>query len=215
MNADGNRRASVFEGWRLVGLIAAVILIASLALVVLNGADVAAVRLAIRNTARSSLALFLLAFSAASQHRLWRSRWSAWQLRNRRYLGVGFAVSHAIHAVLITAFALMAPAEFHEATNPAALTFGGTTYLFIIALTATSFDASAAWLGARSWRWLHLIGSHVIWLNFLVSEARRAPQDPRYWGFVAPVLAVMALRLLVAFATRETGTSKRRDHRTA
>jgi methionine sulfoxide reductase heme-binding subunit len=202
MPAYGSGKASVFEGWRLVGLIAAAILLASLALVVLNGADAAAVRLAIRNTARSSLALFLLAFGAASLHRLWQSRWSAWQLRNRRNLGVGFAISHATHAALIITFAVMAPAEFHEATSPATFIFGGTTYLFIIAMTATSFDRSAAWLGRRRWRLLHGIGGHVIWLNFLASEAKRAPQDPRYWGFVALVLAVMALRLIGRAKTR-------------
>jgi methionine sulfoxide reductase heme-binding subunit len=92
---------------------------------------------------------------------------------------------------------------------------GGTTYRFIIAMTATSFDRSAAWLGPRGWRRLHGIGGHVIWLNFLASEAKRAPQDPRYWGFVALVLAVMALRLLVSFGRRETGTGKRRDPRAA
>lgn len=188
-------RIKAFEGWRLLCLLAALITLGTLALVFLAGGDVAAVRLAIRNTARSSLLLFLLAFGASALHRVWRGAWTGWLLRNRRYLGLGFVVSHLTHAAVVASFAVMAPAQFHELTQPAAFILGGTTYVFILLLAATSFDRTAAWLGPRRWRVLHLVGTHMIWLNFLISEGRRAPQDPRYWGFVVPLLAVMALRL--------------------
>ena len=55
----------------------------------------------IRFTARTSLLLFCLAFSAAALARLWPNAWTRWQRRNRRYLGVTFAASHGIHAVAI------------------------------------------------------------------------------------------------------------------
>ena len=195
MQTAPDTRIKAFEGWRLLFLLAAIIILGTAALVYLAGGDVGAVRLAIRNTARSSLLLFLLAFGASALHRVWRSPWTDWLLRNRRYLGLGFVVSHLTHAVVVATLAIIAPAQFHELTQPAAFILGGTTYIFILALGATSFDRTAAWLGPRSWRALHLVGAHMIWLNFLISEGRRAPQDPRYWGFVVPLLAVMALRL--------------------
>ena len=188
-------RIKAFEGWRLLCLLAALIILGTLALLFLAGGDVAAVRLAIRNTARSSLLLFLLAFGASALHRVWRGAWTGWLLRNRRYLGLGFVVSHLTHAAVVTTLAVIAPAQFYELTQPAAFILGGTTYVFILLLAATSFDRTAAWLGPRRWRALHLVGTHMIWLNFLISEGRRVPQDPRYWGFVVPLLAVMALRL--------------------
>src|SRR6201999_4612294 len=86
--------------------------------------EVDGVRAVIRFTARSSLMLFCLAFSAGALARLWPNAWTRWQRRNRRYLGVSFAASHAIHAVAIIAFAKMDPAGFVEATSPASYIFG-------------------------------------------------------------------------------------------
>ena len=76
--------------------------------------EVEGVRMVIRFTARTSLLLFCLAFSAAALARLWPNAWTRWQRRNRRYLGVTFAASHAIHAVAIAAFAVMDPAAMRR-----------------------------------------------------------------------------------------------------
>ena len=101
-------------------------------------------RMVIRFTARTSLVLFCLAFSAAALARLWPNAWTRWLRRNRRYLGVSFAASHAIHAVAIAAFAVMDPAGYAAATSITSYIFGGIGYAFIIAMTATSFDRTAA-----------------------------------------------------------------------
>jgi hypothetical protein len=79
--------------------------------------EVDGVRMVIRFTARTSLLFFCLAFIAAALARLWPNAWTRWQCRNRRYLGVTFAASHAIHAVAIMAFAIMDPAAFAAATS--------------------------------------------------------------------------------------------------
>jgi methionine sulfoxide reductase heme-binding subunit len=101
----------------------------------------------IRFTARASLLLFCLAFSAGALARLRPNAWTRWQRRNRRYLGVSFAASHAIHAVAIVCFALVSPPLFRENTSIASFIFGGIGYTAIIAMTATSFDRTAAALG--------------------------------------------------------------------
>ena len=118
--------------------------------------EVDGVRMVIRFTARTSLLFFCLAFSAAALARLWPNGGTRWLRRNRRYLGVTFAASHAIHLFAIACFAVMDPAAYAAATSIASYIFGGIGYAFIIAMTATSFDRTAALMGARAWRMLHL-----------------------------------------------------------
>ena len=158
--------------------------------------DVDGMRMVIRFTARTSLLLFCLAFSAGALARLWPNAWTRWQRRNRRYLGVSFAASHAIHAVAIVAFAAMSPPLFREATSAASFIFGGIGYASIIAMTATSFDRSADAIGPRAWRILHLTGGYYLLLQFMVSFGKRIPDMPLYVLFLVPLLAVFALRMI-------------------
>jgi hypothetical protein len=72
---------------------------------------------------------------------------------------------------------------------------GGMGYALLVAMTATSFDRSAAWLGRQSWQRLHGFGAHVLWLIFLVAEGKRALHDGSYWPAVALLVLVMGLRL--------------------
>jgi methionine sulfoxide reductase heme-binding subunit len=155
----------------------------------------------IRFTARTSLLFFCLAFSAAALARLWPNAWTRWQRRNRRYLGLSFAASHGLHAVAIGAFAAMDPIGFAAATSLASYVFGGIGYAFITAMAATSFDRTAAAIGPRAWRTVHLAGGYYLWLQFMVSFGKRIPDMPLYGLFLIPLLAVLALRL-IAMAPR-------------
>lgn len=189
-------RRNWFEGWRLFGLLTLTLIGLSIWIAAMRQFEVEGVRMVIRFTARTSLLLFCLAFSAAALARLWPSAWTHWQRRNRRYLGVTFAASHAIHAVAITAFAMLDPAGFAAATSIVSYIFGGIGYLVVIALTATSFDRTAALLGARAWRRLHLIGGYYLLLQFMVSFGKRIPEMPLYALFLVPLAAVFALRMI-------------------
>src|ERR1700733_8055365 len=127
------------QGWRLFAVLALVLAGLSIWIAGMRQFEVEGVRMVIRFTARSSLLLSCLAFGAAALARLWPNAWTSWQRRNRRYLGLSFAASHAIHAVAIVVFAKMDPAGFAEATSAASYIFGGIGYAFIIAMSATSF----------------------------------------------------------------------------
>src|ERR1700686_5512348 len=131
-------RQNRFEGWRLFAVLTLTLAALSIWIAGMRQFDVDGVRMVIRFTARTSLTLFCLAFSAAALARLWPNAWTKWQRRNRRYLGLSFAASHGLHAVAIAVFATMDPAGFAEATNLASYVFGGIGYAFIVAMTATS-----------------------------------------------------------------------------
>jgi DMSO/TMAO reductase YedYZ heme-binding membrane subunit len=196
------RRQDWFEGWWLFGLLTLVLIALCVWIAGMRHFEVEGVRMAIRFTARTSLLFFCLAFSAALA-RLWPNAFTRWQRRNRRQLGVTFAASHVLHAAAIFAFAKMDPAGFAAATSLASYIFGGIGYAFILAMTATSFDATAATLGPRAWRALHLVGGYYLLLQFTISFGKRIPDMPLYSLFLIPLVAVFALRM-IAMASRRT-----------
>ena len=184
------------NGWRLTGLLSLLLVLLSGGLLVLHP-DVEGLRQVIRTTARTSLILFVLAFTASALAELAPGRFTRWQRRNRRYLGVSFAASHLIHLLALIVLAQVDAALFWTLTNPANIALAGTAYVLLAAMTATSFDRTAAWLGPRKWRLLHLIGGWYIWISFAVAVGKRLPQGSIYWAMMALVLAVGVLRLIV------------------
>jgi len=75
----------------------------------------------------------------------------------------------------------------------------GSAYLFIAAMAVTSFDRTAAWLGPRKWRLLHLVGGWYIWISFAIAVGKRVPLDRFYWPMAALVLAAAIVRLIAMF----------------
>jgi sulfoxide reductase heme-binding subunit YedZ len=189
------RSGGLLEGWRLVALSTASIAAVCAGVAWWTGGDVDGVRFVVRLTARTSAVLFCLAFSAAALHALAPGRFTRWQRRNRRYLGLAFAGSHALHALAIASYAYVDPVMFNAYMTPFMYVFGGLGYAFILAMAATSFDRTAAAVGRRAWRILHTAGAYYIWLIFLNGFGLRAMADPAYWPLVALVLATMGVRL--------------------
>jgi DMSO/TMAO reductase YedYZ heme-binding membrane subunit len=198
MQADHARSltANLFNGWTLTGMLSLAVSLMAIGIAAAHQFDVEGMRAVIRATARTSLLLFCLAFSAAALHRLWPNGWTRWQRQNRRYLGVAFGVSHGVHAIAIVSLILVAPELFGSAASIDMLVFGGLGYAFIVAMVATSFDRTAALLGPRAWRILHRVSAHFIWLSFVATFGKRTGANPAYWSFIAVLLAVMVLRLV-------------------
>jgi hypothetical protein len=187
------RRTGWLEGPVLVGESALVVATMSAALWLAQGGGEEGVRAVIRATARSSLLFFLAAFTASSLRRLWRAPATAWLLRNRRYLGLSMAVSHAVHLAAILILAARWP---EQAEIPVATRIGGTLgYVFLAAMAATSSDRAFAWLGRRRWRALHWTGAWVLWAIFALSYVPEALAVPAYAPLALLVLAAGALRV--------------------
>jgi DMSO/TMAO reductase YedYZ heme-binding membrane subunit len=198
-------RQNWFDGWRLFALLSFTLLALSIWIAGMREFEVDGVRMVIRFTARTSLLFFCLAFSAAALALIWPNTGTRWLRRNRRYLGVTFAASHAIHLFAIACFAVMDPVGYAASTTIASYIFGGIGYAFIIAMTATSFDRTAALLGTRAWRILHLTGGYYLLFQFTVSFGKRIPDMPLYALFLIPLIAVFALRM-IAMAPRARST---------
>jgi methionine sulfoxide reductase heme-binding subunit len=188
-----------FQGWKIVGWSGLAIALMVGIILITQGLDEAAVRVAIRATARTSCILFLLAFIAAPLRRFWANKYSLWLVKNRRYLGVSFAFSHALHALTIVSLVIVTSGR---TLHDVAYNFGGNLgYIFIIAMTATSFNRSRAWLGERSWHILHGVGIYYLWIAFIVTFSDSLSLSPLYPIFVGLLILAMGLRL-VAFIKR-------------
>jgi DMSO/TMAO reductase YedYZ heme-binding membrane subunit len=198
------QRRTWFEGWPLLALLTIVLAGLCVWIAGMRQFEVEGVRMVIRFTARTSLLFFCLAFSASALARLAPNAFTRWQKRNRRYLGLAFAASHALHGGAIITFANMDPTGFAMATNLASYVFGGIGYTVIIAMAATSFDRAAAAIGPRAWQLLHRVGGYYLLLQFMVSFGKRIPAMPLYSLFLVPLFALVVLQL-IAMAGAKTG----------
>ena len=73
------RRQNWFEGWPLFAVLTLVLIALSVWIAGMRQFEVEGVRSVIRFTARTSLVLFCLAFSAGALARLWPNAWTHWQ----------------------------------------------------------------------------------------------------------------------------------------
>jgi DMSO/TMAO reductase YedYZ heme-binding membrane subunit len=72
---------------------------------------------------------------------------------------------------------------------------GLVAYGLLLAMAATSFDRTAAWLGPRAWKVLHLVGAIYLWGAFVNAFLVRALRMPGYWPAVVAAVAAMVLRI--------------------
>jgi DMSO/TMAO reductase YedYZ heme-binding membrane subunit len=193
--------SKALRGWRLVGwttLVGGLLTAASYALA---GGEREGLSAAMRWTARLSGSLFLLAFSASSLRQLRPGPLTDHLLSNRRYLGLSFGVAHAWHLSAVIAYLRRPDVEL----EPMGLVIGMIPVAFIAAMLATSFDTTAAWLGARRWKILHTTGGWLLWLVFLYTWAGAAPHHP--------LSGLMALLALAAVGVRAAAILRRRSQR--
>ncbi len=198
------------NGWPIVGwaTLAVLAIVATIFAVEGTGAD--GLGMAIRATARTSVVFFTLAFAASALRRRWANGATAWLLRNRRQLGVSYASSHFIHLLLILTVAGWTVHGFVTVRPMITIVGGGIAYVLLALMTLTSFDTTAAWLGRRRWRQLHVTGAYYNWFIFAQSFFRMVSQSVVYWPFAALVAGSMVVRWLPApHATRvDLGRSK-------
>ena len=167
-----SKQRDAFGGGRLIGTFALLLLAMSVLILTQAGTGEAGLRLLIRATARTSLVLFGAAFAASSLRSLWRRPATGWLLRQRRYLGLSFAFSHALHLLAIIGLSLVLGDAFEAGL--VTVIFGGGAYVMIALMAATSSDRAYAWLGKRRWHRLHLVGVYWIWIIFANSYTARA-----------------------------------------
>ena len=181
------------QGWRITTLVTCLIVVGLLFNFGLAGWNAPAITHAIDATGRSSLILFAIAFTASSVESLWPSSLSRWSLRNRRWIGLSFASSHFIHLGLIISMTVFFPDPFVRDQSMAQWVFGGLAYGFVLLMALTSTDQAQRWMGMKTWKCLHFVGSHWIWTLFLLTYVKQGPLW-FYLPFLVFTLALIPIR---------------------
>lgn len=118
----------------------------------------------IQLSVRSAVPLVFLAFSASSLHLLFPGAFSRWLLRNRKIVGLSFASAMAWQLFfilwLVTLYSDYYMGEVYVLRDAIE---GVVGYLFLIAMTLTSFNFGRRHLQPKSWRLLHKSGIYFIW----------------------------------------------------
>lgn len=142
-------------------------------------------------TARAGFPIFLITYSASSLYRVFPNAATRDILRNRRYWGLGFAVTHSIHLFALILYLRVSGNIVETAT----IIGGGFAYVMLYAMALTSNDWAMERLD-RNWKRLHNIGTHTIWFIFVFTYFGRAiSPDHQIEGRIALALAFTALAL--------------------
>ena len=190
------------EGWPIVGWSALALVSMAGVLLGVYGTQEEGVRVLIRATARTSFVLLLAAFVASSARRLWRNGATSWLLRNRRYLGVSFAASHALHLAGILTLVTRWPDSFWSKTSNATIFGGGLGYLFVAAMTLTSSDAAVRRLGLSRWKLLHRVGIWVLFGIFVLTYGPAGLSHPTYLPASFACIGALGLRIAARIRAR-------------
>jgi len=194
-----------FQGWHLA-YETLVILSLLTALIFIKTPDLAeAFRVLVRATARISLVLFSMAFVASSAFYLWpQSDFLKWMLKNRRYIGVSFAISHLFHFAGIVGVGVVDTGKFFATTSWTTFVFGGLVFVLIFFMLLTSFDRSARWFSAKTWKMGHNVGNYGVWFVFMVS----------YFGRIVVgrfAYAPLALLIVLSISIRYAAWKKKKN----
>lgn len=196
------------RGWTLFSLLSLTVLLFATSTMLWHTELVDALRSAIRVTARTSFALFLLTFLASSLATLVPTGRTKALLRERRFLGLSFAFSHLVHGILILIYANMFPETFWNGRTAAANIPGSVGYLFILLLAVTSFPVMVRLLGFSAWKLLHSTGSWVIAALFCYSFYKRIPLHPWYLIAFSIMVSAIVLKLTAKVAVRARKSAK-------
>ena len=169
----------VLNGWPLFYLIALLTLggmVAGMLIIGISSPE-ATVKL-IRLSVQFASPWILIAFVTSALVTLFPGAISQWLLRNRRYTGLSFAAGFAWQAVFIAVLLDLYPAYYWDELHKTSDLVGRSlSYVFLLALTVTSFYPVRRKLSRGQWSWLHWVGIWYFWAAIWVSYTEQAPKS--------------------------------------
>jgi hypothetical protein len=113
---------------------------------------------------RWAVPLIYLVTAASALYALFPGPPSKWLLRNRKYIGLCFAVAMAWQGLFISLISnFHRDYYFDEIFLLRDELEGSTGYIFLAAMVATSFEFGRRHLSAKQWKLLHRSGVYFLW----------------------------------------------------
>lgn len=199
----------VVNEWRLFSIIAIpislIIFITMMDADLSNGEEVSHM---IAYSVRWAVPFIYLVVAASSFHILFPGPFSKWWLRNRKYIGLCFAVAMAWQGLFILIVStFLRDYYFEEIYLFRDELEGSVGYIFLAAMVVTSFSFGRKYMSAAQWKFIQKGGVYflwsypfsVYWWNLYYYPTLEPFSDPRlidyifYWsGFLAFSLRIMA-----------------------
>ena len=185
--------------WLISGPISIFMIINLLAVDASTGAGISEM---IQFSVRWAVPFVYLVIATSSVQILFPGPFSRWLMRNRKYIGLCFAVAMAWQALFIFIMSYF----FHEYYYSDVYYFrdeieGSIGYIFLPAMVLTSFNFGSKLLTPKQWKLLHTSGIYflwaypfsVYWWNLYYYENPVLIDYVFYWvGFVAFALRIVA-----------------------
>jgi len=177
--------------WLIAGPVSAAMIIAMLAADLSSGEGISTL---IQLSVRCAVPLLYVVFAASAVQALFPGPIGRWLLRNRKYLGLGFAAAMAWQGLFILWMVIGYTDYYVEQVYVLRDAIEGVTgYTFLLAMTVTSFPCGRKFLSPRQWRLLHLSGIYFLWAYAfsvywwaLFYYSNPVPLDyVYYWGGIA------------------------------
>ena len=118
----------------------------------------------IQLSVRCAVPWLYVAFAASAIQALLPGKFSRWLLRNRKYFGLCFAAAMAWQAFFILWMVIVHTDYYvNEVYVLRDVIEGVAGYVFLLAMTVTSFSRGRRRLRPHRWRMLHLSGIYFLW----------------------------------------------------
>lgn len=161
----------------------------------------------VRWTARTSLVLFALTYVARPAAVLWPRPGTKWLLRERKWLGDGFALSHVAHLAGIIAIAALDWDAFLADRNATTL-LALVAFAVLFAMGITSIDRVRKAMSKRAWDVLHRTGIHLAWVVFVGSYAGRLKNGGISVAAMVVLVTIAAIRAAAWFRARSRARAR-------
>ena len=158
-------RSRVVNGWSLFWLIClpmSIVMIIEMTGVGVSTAP--AVSHLISFSVRWAVPFIFLVVAASALPVLFPGALPTWLLRNRKYIGMCFAVAMAWQGLFIFMMSIMhRDYYFEEVYYLRDELEGSTGYIFLTAMVLTSFEFGRKYLDQKQWKLLHRSGMYFLW----------------------------------------------------
>ncbi|WOJ95811.1 hypothetical protein R0137_11210 [Congregibacter brevis] len=165
MKHSGLLKSTVINGWPLFWLLS--LTLSAFTLIAMSGIDMSSpdgVSHMISRSVRWAVPFIYLVLASAAVPVLFPSAFTHWWSRNRRYLGLVFAVAMAWQGTFIFILSNLHSSYYYEDVYYLRDELEGSSgYLFLAAMVLTSFRFGRRHLTGAQWKVLHRCGVYFLW----------------------------------------------------
>jgi hypothetical protein len=155
----------------------------------------------IQMSVRCAVPLLYLAFATSAMKVLFPSKFTRWLLRNRRSVGISYAAAMAWQLFFIL-WMWTGHWEYYTTEVYALedILFQVTGYLFILAMTISSFFPIRRRMNLLTWRALHKTGIYFLWFTVVITYYYELTyyDDRQVIDYIFAAAGVLAYLLRVA-----------------